>query len=161
MDRTTAEHWVVISALIVAAVYGYRRLIEPVQQGNIKNIIGIGNPVPLAQWATAWGVVYLVISVMAEASPGLGGSFAILIATGDLLVNIGSVTADVQKQETSKTASAVGANVGQGVNNVTSVAANVGQGVSAGVAGSVAQNVGAGVGATTGVDQPGSGIGHR
>lgn len=99
MDKGTAEKWVVISALVVVAVYGYRRLVEPVEQGNLKNIVGIGNPVPLAQFVTAWGFVYFVLAIMAEASPGLGGSMAILIATGDLLTNTQGITADITKHE--------------------------------------------------------------
>lgn len=97
MDSSTAERWVVISALVVAGVYGYRRLVEPVESGNIKNIVGIGNPVPLGQFATAWGFAYLVIAIMASANPGLGGSFAILVMAGDLLTNTPSITKDVAK----------------------------------------------------------------
>lgn len=103
MDSSTAERWVVVSALIVIAVYGYRRIVEPVQQGNLKNIIGIGNPVPLAQFMTAWGFTYFVLAVAANASPGLGGSMAILIATGDLLTNAPAILGDVTHQEAPKT----------------------------------------------------------
>lgn len=95
MDRDTAERWVIISALTVAAVYAYRRLVEPASSGSIKNVAGAGNPVPLGQFATAWGVTFFIISLVATASPPLGGSFAILVMTGDLLANTGAVTKDI------------------------------------------------------------------
>lgn len=95
MDRATAERWTIISALTVAAIYAYRRLVEPASPGSLKNVVGSGNPVPLGQFATAWGVTFFVISLLATASPGLGGSFAILVMTGDLLANTGPVTKDI------------------------------------------------------------------
>jgi hypothetical protein len=108
MSQGTAERWVVISALVVAGVYAYRRIVEPVQTGNLKNIIGIGNPVPLGQFATAWGTMYLVIAIMASAAPGLGGGFAILVMTGDLLTNTANLTADLNKQQGTTTQAATG-----------------------------------------------------
>jgi hypothetical protein len=98
MDRSSAERWVTVSALVVIGIYAYRRLIEPAQTGKLNNIIGVGSPVPLGQFATAWGFTFLVVSIMAEAAPGLGGAFAILIATGDFLTNSSSLFADVTKQ---------------------------------------------------------------
>lgn len=102
MSRDGAQRAVTISALIVAAVYAYRRFTSsgttPVQKGSLKNVIGLGDPVPLAQWATAWGFTFLVIAVIAEADPSLGGSFAILVATGDVLANTPAITSAVNKQ---------------------------------------------------------------
>ena len=99
MDRDTAERWVTISAMVVAGIYAYRRLIEPTATPVTgKQLAGLGSPAPLGAFATAWGFTYLVVSVMATAAPGLGGAFAILIATGDLLTNSASLFADVGKQ---------------------------------------------------------------
>lgn len=101
MDQATAERWVTISALTVAGVYAYRRLIEPSgPPATLKKLVGVGELPPLGAWATAWGFTFLVVSVIAEAAPGLGGAFAILIMTGDLLANGSSVFADVGKQQT-------------------------------------------------------------
>ena len=99
MDKGTAERWVVISALVVAGIYGYRRVVEPAEKGNLKNILGQGNPVPIGQFVTAWGFCYLVIAIMAEASPGLGGAFAILIGVSDLLTNGPALFGDINKQQ--------------------------------------------------------------
>jgi hypothetical protein len=100
MSRQTAERWVTISALIVALTYGYRRITEATSSPvTLKKLVGVGDPVPLGAFATAWGFTFLTVAIIAEAAPGLGGAFAILIATGDLLTNSSSVLADVTAQE--------------------------------------------------------------
>jgi len=110
MDKATAERWVIISALTVAGVYAYRRLIEPSgPPATLKKIVGVGELPPLGAWATAWGFTFLTVSVIAEAAPGLGGAFAILIMAGDVLANGSSLFADVGKQQTNPQATAAGA----------------------------------------------------
>lgn len=104
MSSDTAERWVVISALTVIGIYAYRRLIEPVQKGGLKNIVGIGNPVPLGQFATAWGVTFLILSFIATASPGVGGSLSILVMTGDILANGGQIASDANDHISGKAA---------------------------------------------------------
>jgi hypothetical protein len=100
MSPDTAERWVTISAAVVAGLYAYRRLTEPsAPPATLKKLFGVGELPPVGAWATAWGFTFLVVSVMAEAAPGLGGAFAILIMVGDLMTNSGSVFADVGKQE--------------------------------------------------------------
>jgi hypothetical protein len=100
MSRATAERWVVISAVVTLGIYAYRRLAgAPAAPGGLANIINQKPPVKLGQFTTAWGFTYLIIAVMAEAAPGLGGGFAILVMTGDLLANIGNVLGQVQQQE--------------------------------------------------------------
>jgi hypothetical protein len=144
MSKDTAQRWVVISALIVAGIYAYRRLTEATSSPvTLKKLVGIGNPVPLGAFATAWGFTYLVVAIMAEASPGLGGSFAILIATTDILTNASEVLADITKQETpASTAAAATTATGRtqvaaGVNNP-----NLSQGGAQIVGGTVTQGVG-------------------
>jgi hypothetical protein len=65
---------------------------------TVKKLVGVGELPPLGAFATAWGFTFLVVAVITEAAPGLGASFAILIATADLLTNSTSVFADVGKQ---------------------------------------------------------------
>ena len=101
MTEQTAERWIVTSALVVAGVYGYRRLTEqpatpPV---TVKQLAGVGQLPPLGAWATAWGFTFLVIAIIGTAAPELGAAFAILIATGDLLTNASSIFQDVTKLE--------------------------------------------------------------
>lgn len=101
MNQQTAERWVTISAALVLGMYAYRRLTEsPSDTATIKNVFGIGAPAPLGKFITAWGVVFLGISIMATAAPGLGGSFAILVAAADFLTNSQAVFTDVGVQQT-------------------------------------------------------------
>jgi hypothetical protein len=111
VNSSSAERWVTTSALVVAAVYAYRRLTESAQPGTAKNVIGVGTPVPLGQFATAWGFTFLVVAVMAQASPELGGGFAVLIGTADLLTNSASVFGDVNKQTGTTTSAPLTATV--------------------------------------------------
>lgn len=99
MDRASAEQWTTISALGVVGIYGYRRLTEPAEKGSLKNVLGIGNPVPLGQFITAWGFTFLVVAGMTAAAPEFGGAFAILILTSDFLANASNLTADVTANE--------------------------------------------------------------
>lgn len=103
-----ADRWVVISALVVLGIYAYRRLVEPVSSGaSVKQLVGIGNPVKLGAFITAWGFTYLVVSLIATADAGLGKGFALLIMTGDLLANGQQIASDVTKKVGSSTASTV------------------------------------------------------
>jgi hypothetical protein len=84
----TAERWIVASAMVVAGVWGYRRLREgTASPSSLKNVVGVGAPAPLGQFAVAWGTVYLTLAVVALGAPELAGAFAILIMAGDLLTN--------------------------------------------------------------------------
>lgn len=158
MSEQTAERWVTISAFIVAAVYGYRRITEATAPPvTLKKLAGIGELPPLGSFATAWGLMFLIIAIMTEAAPGLGGGFAILVATSDLLTNSSSVFADVSKQEqagtsaaaTSQTATQAGqqANVKAGAAStppVQSGASSVAGGVATGV-GSIGTTIAGGI----------------
>jgi hypothetical protein len=100
VNEATAERWVVISAVTVAGVYAYRRVVEPSSPpATAKKILGVGGLPPLGAFATAWGFVYLVVAAMATAAPGLGGGFAILIMTADLLTNTADLTKDLGQQQ--------------------------------------------------------------
>lgn len=101
MNQQSAEKAVTISALIVAGVYIYRRLTEgtgPATGSKLAQLAGQGSPPPAGVFITAWGITYLVISILASASPGFGGSFAILVATGDLLSNTQQVANDINQK---------------------------------------------------------------
>src|SRR5215469_2588832 len=100
MSHDTAQRWVTISAVTVAGIYAYRRLTEGSgPPATIPKLMGIGELPQLGAWATAWGFCYLVVAAIAEASPPLGGSFAILIMTADILTNSSNLFSDVSKQQ--------------------------------------------------------------
>lgn len=135
MDQGTAEKWVTISALVVAVVYAYRRLTEATSTPiTLQKLVGIGNPVPLGSFATAWGFTFLTVAIIAEAAPGLGGALAILIATGDLLTNSSNVLSDVTSLE-AKTTKAAATGVAQGAAQAATSPAQAGQSIAKGATG--------------------------
>lgn len=127
MSRDQAEKAVTISALIVAAVYGYRRLTEATSSPvTLKKLAGVGDLPALGAFATAWGFTFLVIAGIAEASPAFGGAFAILVATADLLGNTPALTKDIGQQEGAKssTSATAGQNVAGAVGTATTAGAS-------------------------------------
>jgi hypothetical protein len=97
MSRAGAERAVTISALTVFGIYFYRLLTEGHSSsgGGILQLGGVGAPPNVGRFITGWGFAFLVLSVIVEAAPPLGGSLAILVATGDVLGNAKQVTDDV------------------------------------------------------------------
>lgn len=111
MTRASAERAVTISALVVFGVYFYRLLTEghsTQASGGILQLGGVGAPPNIGRFVTGWGFAFFVLSIITEAAPGLGGSMAILVATGDVLGNAKQVADDVnlklgaQKKPTAK-----------------------------------------------------------
>lgn len=88
MNRGSADRALVVSALVVAVIYGYRRLDEVASAGSsLPRLLGAGDPVPFAAWATAWGTVFFMLALVGEFAPGPAGAFAILVAGSDVLTN--------------------------------------------------------------------------
>lgn len=76
MNPAQARKWLVISALVTAGVWGYRRFRE-----------GPQSITAFPEFITGWGAVYFILAMITEAAPRFGGAFSILIMTGDLLHN--------------------------------------------------------------------------
>lgn len=71
-----ARKWVVISALVVAGVWGYRRLRE-----------GPEALTAFPEFVTGWGAAYFILAMTAEAAPRFAGSFSVLVMVADILTN--------------------------------------------------------------------------
>jgi hypothetical protein len=98
MSRQSAERAVTVSALVVFGVYFYRLLTEghsTSSAGGLLQLGGLGAPPNIGRFITGWGFAFFVLAVITEAAPPLGGSLAILVATGDILGNAKQVTDDV------------------------------------------------------------------
>lgn len=98
MTSQGAEKAITTSALLVAGIYTYRRLTEGAGSpsgSKAAQLLGRGSPPSVGVFITAWGTAYLVMAIMAQASPGLGGSFAILTAAADILSNGQQLAADI------------------------------------------------------------------
>lgn len=76
MGPEQARKWLVISALVVAGVWGYRRLEE-----------GAGSIATFPEFVAGWGAVYFTLALVSEAAPRFGGAMSILIMVGDVLHN--------------------------------------------------------------------------
>jgi hypothetical protein len=102
MSTGQAQGWITVGAVATAGIYGYRRIADPATtKGNLKAVAGgAATPVPTGQFVTAWGCTWLVVSILAEADPGLGGAFALLILTADFLTNANVLFTDVTTAET-------------------------------------------------------------
>lgn len=97
MTRQGAERAVTVSALVVFGVYFYRLLTEGHSSsgGGLLELGGVGAPPNIGRFITGWGFAFFVLAIITEAAPGLGGSLAILVATGDVLGNAQQVAHDV------------------------------------------------------------------
>jgi hypothetical protein len=105
VTKAGAEKAVIISALVTAGVYTYRRLSEDttsVSKG-VSALFNVGAPAAFGEFVTAWGFSFFVIALIASAAPTLGGSFAILVLVGDLLANGQAVSSDVSQKVTGTT----------------------------------------------------------
>lgn len=108
MTSEGGEKAVVISAAVVFGIYFYRHLTEGTStvDNGVPQLIGFGTPANVGRFVTAWGFLFLLLAIVNEAAPGLGGSFAILVAVADALANGAQVSKDVstklgQSQSTS------------------------------------------------------------
>lgn len=130
MDQTGAEKAITTSALVVIGVYAYRRFTEPstASGASVKSLAGVGPPPTLGVFATGWTFVFLACSIMAEIDPGLGGGFAVLIATSDFLTNGQQIFTDVSSAEVTAT-TPVKATSGNTSTKATPLQSSVGAGV--------------------------------
>jgi hypothetical protein len=113
MTSKGAEGAVLTSALVVASVWGYRKLIEPASSEAAKSagsssaiarVIGAEpTPAGAAQFAVAFGFSFMTLAVFSTFAPDLAGSVAILFAVGDVIANGASVFSDVSEQVTETT----------------------------------------------------------
>jgi hypothetical protein len=102
------------SAIVVAGIYFYRKLVEPDPNAALVGrtphrqpntipaaavqLIGVGPLASTGRFVVGFGFTYMVLSLMEGASPDLAGSFALLVALGAVLGNGVAVTKDVKDQ---------------------------------------------------------------
>jgi hypothetical protein len=97
-----AQSWILAAAVVIAVIYGVRRLVEPslssapAKGGTAATLAGAGSPPPtLAHWLVAYGAGFGMLALLALAAPELAGSLALLAAAGSLLTNGTSLVADI------------------------------------------------------------------
>lgn len=86
MSKDSAQSAVSISAFVVAAIFAYRKLTET----------STSTPAPsVGHFVLGFGFTYVILSILADGAPELGGMLAVLVATGDLLTNGKPLVADL------------------------------------------------------------------
>lgn len=101
MNQQQAETAVTGSALVVGAIYLFRRFSEvDVQLTNahglrLKQLAGVGPVLPAGTFIVGWGFTFLVLSLVAQIKPTIGGNFSILVALGSVLGNGEAVFSDL------------------------------------------------------------------
>lgn len=115
MTRQGAETAVMISALVVGGLYGYRKMTEGViaagklakdgsgldravgPSSKVAQALGAGSPpAPAGKFLVGFGFTYLALAVLAAGVPDLAGAMAILIALACILTNGVSVFSDLK-----------------------------------------------------------------
>jgi hypothetical protein len=86
VNRHDAHVAVALSAVWVAIMFGYRKLTPSDTELTST-----------AHFVIGFAFTFIVLSVIGEAAPDLGGMMAILVATGDTLVNGEAFFSDVTK----------------------------------------------------------------
>jgi hypothetical protein len=86
MNSDQAQSAVTISAMTVAGIFAYRKLVEPAPKTKSP---------PTSHFVVGFGVVFVSLAVAAQAAPQFGGMMAILVAVGDLLANGQAIANDI------------------------------------------------------------------
>lgn len=97
MSPQQAQTAVALSAFVVASIFAYRKLTE--QQLKSSTVPNTGH------FVIGFGFAYIILSLIAQAAPELGGMFAVLVATGDIIANGKPLINDLTRGlQTTKTA---------------------------------------------------------
>jgi hypothetical protein len=140
-----AEKWIVVSALLTAAIYGFRRLVEgegtpTPSTSKARAFLGQGTPPDFAQYLIAWGAGYGFLALFALAVPELAAAFAMLVLLVSVLESGGQLATDLQTIEHAAGTQTTGQAAVQGVTGAASAG-----GVTLGATAPSPQSVGAGV----------------
>lgn len=106
MTSDQAQSAIVTSAVLVGAIYMYRRLVDPDEaqdaprdpRGALRQLAGIGPTAPVGRFVTGWGFAYLTLAAIEGPAPDLAGMLAWLILLGALLGNGRELTRTIQDQ---------------------------------------------------------------
>lgn len=111
MNAQQAKDAINGAAIVIAAIYFYRKLLEPTtptvasrqkQPTTIPaaaaQIVGVGPLASTGRFFVGFGFTFLSLSLLEGASPTLAGNFALLIALGSILGNGIQVTEDISTQ---------------------------------------------------------------
>ena len=82
MTSDNAKSMLVTAAMIIAAIRLWMQV-----RGKTKT--------PFIEWAIAWGALFFILALVAEASPAAATSLAFIVVVSDFLKNGVSLTTDI------------------------------------------------------------------
>lgn len=106
MSEGTAHSAIVLSAFIVAGVYGWRWLTgtKRKERVSLKSLVGYERPLTSPEgFIAAWGATYFILAALSAFVPTLAGALALLILFGDVMVNFAGAAESAVKLSESKT----------------------------------------------------------
>lgn len=102
---------IVISAVMVGVIYAWRWFTggeSPSAAASPSSVVGVGPLVSPEGFLVAWGIVYLVISLLAAFSEPLASSLAISVLVGDILANGVAISKGTTQLREAKTTNSKG-----------------------------------------------------
>jgi hypothetical protein len=96
MTESQAQTAVTGSALVVALIFAYRKLVEPAASASGSSTRTAAPNT--GHFVIGFGFTYLTLAILAQAAPQLGGMGAILVATADVITNGQAVLKDFSGQ---------------------------------------------------------------
>lgn len=106
MTNDQAQSAIVTSAVLVGAIYMYRRMVDPAPvtdaphtpSETLRQLAGTGPTAPLGRFITGWGFTYLTLAAVAEPAPDVAGGLAWLVLLGTILGNGRELSRTLQHQ---------------------------------------------------------------
>lgn len=95
-----------LSAFIVAGIYGYRWLTgaKPEEKLTPQSLVGYKQPLTSPEgFLVAWALVYFMLAALSAFTPGLAGALALLVLLADVLANAAGAAQGAVNLQKSKT----------------------------------------------------------
>jgi hypothetical protein len=106
MNESTAHSAIILSAFIVAGVYGYRWLTgaKTHEKVSVKSLVGYERPLTSPEgFIVAWGMIYFTLAAISAFLPTLAGALALLVLFGDVMTNFAGAAEGAIKLSEAKT----------------------------------------------------------
>lgn len=106
MNESTAHSAIILSAFVVAGVYGWRWLTGTKRNESVslKSLVGYERPLTSPEgFLVAWGATFFILAALSAFVPTLAGALALLILFGDVMANFAGAAEGAVKLTESKT----------------------------------------------------------
>lgn len=151
-----AQSWVLVSAVLTAVIYAFRKMVEPStppskKTGKLASLVGAGQTPTTENWVISYGAAFMILSIVALGAPELAASLAIMALAGNLLTNGITLASDLTNLEGTVTPTSTNeATIGAATQQTATGAGAAVSGAAAGAAKAAGNTAaGAGVAAST------------